>query len=265
MSTIKDINIIIAVYNQLDYTMQCFNYLRNYTDLPYQLIIIDNGSTDGTADYLKKVDARVITNKENLGCAYAWNQGIKVSQSGYKVIMNNDILVTPYWLGRLVKFMEKSRYGIVGPAIREGVLDYNLIEYADSFSKRCKKAKRHEVFAACMLIKSEVFERVGFFDEQFIIGTFEDMDFLWRCQEKGIKTATTGSVLVHHFSQITQKFLRPKGDFEYHLENEKKFINKWGRSPEGNWWQRRLNVLKRNVQKIYEKLIYGYNLIERIK
>lgn len=269
MSAKENINIIIPVYNQLDYTKLCLDYLGKYTDLPYQLIIVDNGSTDGTADFLRQVEAgfkpasTVITNKENLGCAVAWNQGIRVGGGDCKVIMNNDILVTPRWLSRLVKFMEEGGYGVVSPGVREGPLNYDLIEYADSFSRRCNKAKRREVFPSCMLIKSSVFAKIGLFDEQFLIATFEDTDFLWRCWKNGVKTASTGSVLVHHFSQITQKSLRPNGNFEYHRENERKFINKWGRSPEGNWWQRRWKVLKRNVQKGYEKLIYGHTLMEK--
>ncbi|MCX5776066.1 MAG: glycosyltransferase, partial [Candidatus Firestonebacteria bacterium] len=85
-----NVDIIIPVFNQLEYTKQCIEHILKYTDVPYNLIIVDNCSSDGTSQYLKGVDALVISNSENRGCAAAWNQGVRAGNGAIKVIMNND-------------------------------------------------------------------------------------------------------------------------------------------------------------------------------
>lgn len=67
-------SIVIPVFNQVAYTRQCLEHLGKYTDVPYELVIIDNASTDGTAAVLQGVRATVLTNATNLGCAAAWTR-----------------------------------------------------------------------------------------------------------------------------------------------------------------------------------------------
>ena len=74
------VSLIIPVYNQLHYTEQCLDSLYRCTDLPYEIIVVDNGSTDGTNAYLASQKVTVITNAVNLGCAKAWNQGVRASR-----------------------------------------------------------------------------------------------------------------------------------------------------------------------------------------
>ena len=115
------ISIIIPVFNLLAYTRECITHIEQYTDLPFELIIIDNGSSDGTKEYLRSLSsAKVIYNSENRGVYVAWNQGIKESRFEHLVIMNNDILVTPHWASALFKYSRKEPDRVVGPAMREG-------------------------------------------------------------------------------------------------------------------------------------------------
>ena len=102
MST-KPVSLVIPVYNQLDYTRQCLESIVRCTDQSYELIIVDNASTDGTLEFLKDVtQPTIITNQDNLGCAKAWNQGVRASHGDVIGILNNDIVVTPGWLKDLV-------------------------------------------------------------------------------------------------------------------------------------------------------------------
>jgi GT2 family glycosyltransferase len=254
-------SIVIPVFNQVAYTRQCLEYIEKYTDVPYELIIIDNASTDGTAAFLRGVQATILTNATNQGCAAAWNQGIKASQGRHVVLLNNDVLVTPGWLQRLIDFMEVTGHGIVSPAIRAGALDYDLPTYAVAFTRACARATRPYPSACCLVIAREVFDRVGLFDEQFRVGTFEDIDFLWRAHRVGVTAAMTGVVLVHHFGEVTQRDLRRTlGD--YGRENAARFVAKWGRGVEGGWFARRLGRLRRFMQRTYERVRYGHTLIE---
>ena len=111
------ISLVIPVYNQLVHTMQCLESILRLPDKGDEIIVVDNASTDGTPDYLKNVGVTVISNATNLGCAKAWNQGIRASRGAVVGILSNDIVLTPGWLPSLLRFMEQSGHGIVSPAM----------------------------------------------------------------------------------------------------------------------------------------------------
>ena len=101
-------SIIIPCWSQLEFTRQCICTLRHYTRPPWELIVIDNGSTDGTAAYLSGVQdaaavpVTVISNRENRGFPAAINQGLQLARGEYLVLLNNDVVVTDAWLDQLV-------------------------------------------------------------------------------------------------------------------------------------------------------------------
>ena len=110
-------SIIIPTYNALEYTKKCLRSIRTFTEFPYEIIIVDNGSTDGTQEYIKKQKGiKLLETKTNLGYAGACNVGMPTSDSEYIVISNNDIIFTPNWLIHLVETAELNpRIGLVGP------------------------------------------------------------------------------------------------------------------------------------------------------
>lgn len=96
-------SIIIPTYNQLHYLKECIASIVQYTPEPYELIIIDNASDDGTAEYLKSAcGLRSRINKENLGFAGAVNQGLMMARGTTLMILNNDAVVTPNWHSNLL-------------------------------------------------------------------------------------------------------------------------------------------------------------------
>ncbi len=260
----RNVNLVIAVYNQLHFTQQCVESIARCTSIPHEVIIVDNGSTDGTREFLRTVKATVITNETNLGCAKAWNQGIRASNGEVIGILNNDIVVTTGWLGKLIAFMEKSGHSIVSPAAREGALDYDLEIYAKEFTRRCARTKRNaEVYASCMMIRQEVFDRVGLFDENFSYGGGEDIDFLWRAKLAGFSFGMTGSALIHHFGMVTQDSVKRTETRAYTERNMAYFEKKWKRSIRGNWPQRRWSDLRAAWIRHYEMFRYGHRLVEK--
>ena len=262
MST-KPVSLVIPVYNQLDYTRQCLDSIARCTDQPYELIIVDNASTDGTQEFLRSVKATVIANQHNLGCAKAWNQGVRASHGDIIGILNNDIVVTKGWIEGLMKFMEKTSHGIVSPAAREGYLKYDLDAYAIEFTQSCKDATRAELYGACLVIKRDVFDRVGLFDEAFAYGGCEDIDFFWRAQAAGFSVGMTGSVLIHHFSMVTQDAIKQSETKAYPDRNLAHFKKKWNRTVRGGWAERRWTNLKNKWIRRYERLRYGHSLVEK--
>ena len=106
-------SIIVPCWNQLEFTRQCIAALKNHTRPPWELIVIDNGSTDGTALYLggvqdaAAVPVTVIANGENRGFPAAVNQGLQQARGEYLVLLNNDVVVTNAWLDQLTALAEK--------------------------------------------------------------------------------------------------------------------------------------------------------------
>ena len=108
-STIRGLSsIIIPCWNQLEFTQQCVAALKDHTRPPWELIVIDNGSTDHTADYLAgvrdmaAVPVTVVSNARNLGFPAAINQGLQLARGEYLVLLNNDVVVTDGWLDQLI-------------------------------------------------------------------------------------------------------------------------------------------------------------------
>ncbi len=97
-------SIVIVTYNQLEYTRQCLDSIRRLTGEPFELIAIDNGSNDGTVEYLRGFqDVRLIANGTNRGFPAAANQGIAASSGRQVLLLNNDVIVTTSWLCRLLR------------------------------------------------------------------------------------------------------------------------------------------------------------------
>jgi len=257
------VSLVMPVYNQLVHTMQCLESILRLPDKGDEVIIVDNASTDGTPEYLQSVGVTVITNATNLGCAKAWNQGIRASRGAVVGILSNDIVVTPGWLPALLRFMEQRGHGIVSPAMREGPLDYELDRYAAEFTETCQEVTRPGLLGPCMVVRREVFEKAGLFDEGFSYGGCEDVDFLWQAQKAGITAGVTGSAFIHHFGMVTQKAIKKAETSAYATQNLAYFERKWGRTVRGNWWQKRGGSLRDRWVERYERFRYGHALVER--
>ena len=116
MSTIRGLaSIIVPCWNQLEFTRQCVAALKSHTRPPWELIVIDNGSTDHTDIYLAGVSdgaavpVTVISNTKNLGFPAAINQGLKAARGEYLVMLNNDVVVTDGWLGQLIELANAKK------------------------------------------------------------------------------------------------------------------------------------------------------------
>ena len=247
-------SIVILARNQLEYTKKCLESIRRCTDAPYELVIVDNGSTDGTAEYLAESQAsrskpdtcravKIVRHETNLGYAAGNNSGMAVSEGAYVCIMNNDIVVTPGWLDRLTRLAEfDPRIGIVGPMsnrvsgpqLAQGVsYDQDSLRGLDDFAERWagESERRYEtaprLVGFCMLVKRAVVERIGGFDDGFGIGNYEDDDFCIRAAVAGFRAVIAKDCFVHHFGSRT--FSGERINYEALMaENWEVFKQKWG-------------------------------------
>lgn len=209
------VSIVIPVCGALSYLVKCFNSLTKFTQ-NYELIIIDNGSDNKTKAYLNdkwvQFGFKLIENEENKGFSYACNQGIKASTCNYVCFLNSDTVLTPNWLGKLMKGFNQQNAGIVGPSTcytageqclghlmenRFKMDDNEIIAMSLSLWEEYKET---EIYGWCYLVKREVIDKIGGFDyKTFGIGNGEENDFNYRAELAGYKMYWVKSSYVHHY------------------------------------------------------------------
>jgi GT2 family glycosyltransferase/tetratricopeptide (TPR) repeat protein/SAM-dependent methyltransferase len=233
-------SIVILTHDQLEYTRQCLDSIRRYTDEPYELIVVDNASFDGTLDYLRaQPDVRLIANDENRGFPAAANQGIEAARGGQVLLLNNDTVVTTGWLGRMLRaFDDDPDVGLVGPCSnyvgseQQVPVSYEDVSELDGFA--WDRGKRHDrlvedsdrLVGFCLLIRREVIDAIGGLDERFGVGCFEDDDYCRRALGAGFRAVITRDSFVHHYGGRT--FVGSGVDFAAVMrENEAKYRRKW--------------------------------------
>lgn len=221
----KLISIIILTMNQLHYTKICIESILKYTRCNYQLVVIDNASTDNTVEWIKsKLRSKdiLICNKENKGFSCANNQGLLLAQGEYVLFLNNDIEVLgDLWLNTFLKTME--HYDIVGPNMRKLFVDSNIFIYAgDGTEKDCY----HYLEAWCLFGKAEVFKALRGFDERFYPAYSEDADLSFFALSKGYKLKEIKNDKIKHFGNRTSQTLG-HGLNILSTRNRKKLYQKW--------------------------------------
>jgi GT2 family glycosyltransferase len=201
--------ITFACYNQLDYTKQFIDSLdRDEVDFS-RIVAVDNGSTDGTREWLQRQGfGAVILNDRNLGCGAAWNQGALAIQSKWTVVMNNDVICAKGWLRHLLASAETHQLQIASPAMVEGALDYDFAAFAAKAQTTMNGYVRQDIpHAVCMAVREEVWNEIGYFMPVPKLLGYEDALFFQRANEAGLKMGTCAASWLHHYGQITQKAL----------------------------------------------------------
>lgn len=202
------LSIITLTLNKLDYTKKYIESLYKYTQ-DFELIIIDNGSTDGTVEYLKSLpDIKLILNEENKGFSAGNNQGIKIAEGEYIGFLNNDILLYPDWFKACKKVFEKENAGFVSPRHINPHYDNTnqnkYIKYFQSIPFNCEYEKSFdECVFSCVVTKREVLDKIGVFDENFFPAFFEDNDLKYRSVEAGYGIFVTNEAGFYHFGSVT--------------------------------------------------------------
>ncbi len=239
-------SIVIVTHNQVEYTRQCLDSIRLLTDEPYELIVVDNGSTDGTLAFLQALpDVRVIVNDSNRGFPAAANQGMAVAAGRQVLLLNNDVVVTTGWLERMLRALRgESKVGLVGPRSnfvsgpQQIEVGYHGLAELDGFAWDWGKAQGgvvidvHRLVGFCLLIAREVIDAIGLLDERFGIGCFEDDDYCVRAIAVGFRAVIAGDSFVHHYGSRT--FLGTGVDAGALLrENQRQFLEKWAGNGSG--------------------------------
>ena len=190
------VSIIILAHNQLPDTQRCLESLARHTPEAHELILVDNGSNDGTTKFFQDYAAKnrhvcAIINRDNRGFAGGNNQGLAMARGQYVVLLNNDTVVTPGWLIRqLATLKQHPEAGIVGPMSNRvsGPQLVNNVNYTDLadlpvFAEGWAKAHDGQsvelarAVGFCLLARNEVIKQIGGLDGALAAATSRTMIF----------------------------------------------------------------------------------------
>lgn len=233
-------DIIVLVHNNLPVTRGFVKHLFAHTE-NFRLIFVDNGSTDGVVDYLKQGASEnrwtLIRSDENLGVIKGRNLGAQHIESDFFMNIDNDQYPKHGWLQSLYDLLN-SGYDIVGPEAwylsppNSGgnvVIDGRVVRRDYYPVKHCTKKSDVFTYIGCggMLIKREVYDKIGLFDEQFSPAYFEDPDYCFRSLQAGYKLGWKHDCPIDHLAHqtIAHQGLFKKND--QFLRSWRKFQDKW--------------------------------------
>lgn len=214
----KKVTIIIPNYNGLKFMEPCFKALRAQSDQNFELLVVDNGSTDGSVKWLEDHQIPSIFLEENTGFSGAVNIGIRESVTPYVILLNNDTVPQPDYVKEMVKAIERSpkifsvsskmiqlyqkdlmddagdMYSVLGWAYQRGVG-----QKSSGYNKACR------VFSACAgaaIYRREVFDKIGGFDEDHF-AYLEDIDVGYRAKICGYENWYCPKAVVYHVGSGT--------------------------------------------------------------
>jgi len=235
------LTIAIVTFNSLEYTKFFLENIKRNVRVPYELIIIDNNSTDGTKEFLSELsDATLILNKRNLGFGQANNQAFARCRTEYFLGVNNDTVIFPGFIEHILSFADgHPRYGELGvhsncigakdPATKkdigkelkklekQGTTPFEAFNYyfpdQKSFYDLFKNSNSsvqnirvppNFIGGWCFLVRRKSIKQIGgLFDRRFKVGFWEDVDLSWRIARAGLKIGLLRGAYIHHFTHVS--------------------------------------------------------------
>jgi len=229
-------SIIIPTYNALPLLRACVESIRAYTPPPYEIIVVDNASTDGTDTYCRANHITFISLPDN--------RGFQLASGDEVLLLNNDVVVSQGWLTNLKRALYSAPdVGIVGPVTNyasgrqqvktdyEGLIGFHQAAERANLPNPQKWLETRRLVGLCFLFKRELLTSVGLLDERFSPGHYEDDDYCYRARIKGYRLLIAGDCLVHHEGSASFKQVYNTGLQELVERNRKIFIDKWNVDP----------------------------------
>lgn len=225
------ISVTVLSHNKAPYTRRCLESLLLSTGQRFEVIVVDNGSTDGTVEFLREYErvcaergttCKLILSDTNIGAPTARNRAIEMAEGDYLAFLDNDIVVrTLPWLTGLRRALEGAeRAGMVAPKLVFPFPPYPIecagcavspngrVGYLGRGEPRTRPehnqpGERQCLISACIMVTRELIECVGAFDEAFNPVQYEDIDLCYRARAAGFRMLYEPAVEMYHFENVT--------------------------------------------------------------
>lgn len=214
----EKVSIVIVVHNGLDeLTRPCLDSVFSSSDgCDVEVVVVDNGSSDGTAGYLEELSAaeprlKCVFNRQNRGYAGGNNDGIRAASGDYLVLLNNDTLVTPGWIpGLLAPLVLDRTVGLSGPVTNacgneqaiyvSGSTPQDILAEGLDWAEKSRgdRFDTERIGFFCVAMRRELLAKVGLLDESFGRGFYEDDDYCLRVRGAGYRFVCVEDVFVFH-------------------------------------------------------------------
>jgi GT2 family glycosyltransferase/glycosyltransferase involved in cell wall biosynthesis len=239
------VSIIIPVYNEYRMTMFCLrSLLANTQGVSYEIILADDASTDLTASIGQRVKGITVERASaNQGFVLNCNMGAGAARGEYLLFLNNDTAFTENWLQAMVSVLDEDpTAGVVGPMLLFGngrLQEAGGIVWDDAsgwnYGRADEPSKpeynyRKEVdyvSGACLLIRGELWQQLGGFDERYVPAYYEDTDLCFASRAAGYKVLYQPASRVYHFEGVSNGTDVGSGIKQHQIINQGKFLNKW--------------------------------------
>ena len=257
------VSIVVVTYNNIHLNQECLKSIYQNTDWPnYEVIVVDNASTDGTAEWLAELEGdtaasflrpaggydgpsfqpklKVILNDDNRGFSGGNNQGMRAASGEFLCLLNNDTVVTRGWISTLVGHLrDMPQVGIIGPVSNQVgneakvEVAYESLEEMPGWAERyCQQNDGVTVPIDmlgffCVVFQRDLYEIVGELDERFGIGCFEDDDYCKRAKQDGYELRFARDAFVHHWQEASFRLLGKQRYLDIYYENQRRYSEKW--------------------------------------
>ncbi|MBU1032039.1 glycosyltransferase family 2 protein [Patescibacteria group bacterium] len=268
------LSVIIPNWNGKHLLKACLSSLKNQTLKNFEVMVVDNGSKDGSLEYLKEnfPEVRLIELEKNYGFAKAVNEGIKTARSKYLILLNNDTEADKNYLkflveaarmhpeagfiaAKMLNFQRRNIIDSAGDAVDIVGHSYNIGLGKKDGPEFNKEGYVFLATAGGSLFKREVFDKVGLFDEDY--GTYmEDIDLCLRAQIQGFKGWYTPYAVLYHMRKATSSKIIAKSEY-WHFRNMTQNIIK--DYPNALFWRdfNWLKILMVNINTVWYMIKKG--------
>lgn len=242
-------SLVVLTYNQLkEGTIPCLESIVRYTpEGEYELVLVDNASSDGTPEHLRsfaegRKDVKLVLNKENKGYAGGNNDGLRAASGDNIILLNNDTMVTPGWLDALLAPLEGDRsIGLICPitnsagneqtVLLPALNEQNYVEVAGRYTERNAGHlfDTEKLGFYCVAMRRDVLDRIGLLDERFGLGMFEDDDYCVRVRDAGYRLVINEGCFIYHKGSLSFKKLENREYQAIFERNREYYQRKHGR------------------------------------
>ncbi len=240
------VSIIVLSYNNASMTIQCLESIRQRSFYPsLEYIVVDNASESSEFKkiqaYCKKWNISFVPNSTNEGFARGNNIGMKMAKGDFIILLNNDTVVTPGWIERMVFHSLPMHVGIVGPVTNSVgnemliALSYNS-ETLDGMESEARyytathwgvENEWKMLAAFCWLLPKRVYKKIGGLDEKYGRALFEDDDYCLRVKQCGFKLIGADDVFIHHYGSKSLHSVQKREYARLFERNKAYFEHKW--------------------------------------